>query len=77
MNNEGFVVSFIWKDRSAQSLDYILINFVFNPLERHSRSAEILVSVSIYLPGSVFFKRLMNDDMIFIMTLNINTSLLK
>ena len=47
MNNEGLAVSFIWKDRSAQSFCYILINIVLNPLERHNRSAEILVSVSV------------------------------
>ena len=47
MNNEGLVVSFIWKDQSAQSLGYILISIVLNPLERHDRSAEILVSVSV------------------------------
>jgi len=47
MNNEGLVVSFIWKDRSAQSLRYIPINIVLNPLERHNHSAEILVSVSV------------------------------
>jgi len=45
MNNEGLAVSFIWKDRSAQSLGYILLNIVLNPLERHNRSAEILVTV--------------------------------
>jgi len=46
MNNEGLALSFIWKDRSSQSVDYILISIVLNPLERHHRSAEILVSVS-------------------------------
>jgi len=47
MNNEGLAVSFIWKDRLAQSLGYILINIVLNPLERPNHSAEILVSVSV------------------------------
>jgi len=44
MNNEDLAVSFMWKDQSAQSLGYILISSVLNPLERHSCSAEILVS---------------------------------
>ena len=44
MNNEGLTVSLIWKYRSVQSLGYILIiNIVLNHLERHNRSAEILV----------------------------------
>ena len=47
MNNEGLAVSFIWKNRSAQSLGYILISIVLNPLERQYRSAELLVSVSV------------------------------
>ena len=47
MNNEGLALLFIWKDRSTQSLGYILINIVLNPLERHDRSAEILVSLSV------------------------------
>ena len=47
MNNERLAASFIWKDRSAQSLGYILINIVLSPLEKRSRSAEILVSVSV------------------------------
>ena len=47
MNNYGIAVSFVWKDRSAQSLDYILINIVLNPLERHNRSDEMVVSVSV------------------------------
>jgi len=47
MNNDGSAMSFIWKDRSAQSLGYILISIVLNPLERHNRSAEMLVSVSV------------------------------
>ena len=33
MNNEGLVVSFIWKDRSVQSLYYILITIVLNRLD--------------------------------------------
>jgi len=45
MNNECLAVSFIRKDRSAQS--DIPISIVLNPLERHNRSAEILVSVSV------------------------------
>ena len=45
MNNEGLAMLFIWKDRSAQSLGYILISIVLNPLERYNHSAEILVSV--------------------------------
>ena len=47
MNNEGLAMLFIWKDWSAQSLGYILISIVLNPLERNSRSVEILVSVSV------------------------------
>jgi len=47
MNNEGLAVSFIWKDWSTQSLGYILISIVLNPLERYNYSAEILVSVSV------------------------------
>jgi len=50
MNNYGSAVSFIWKDRSPQSLGYLELPppyIVLNPLERHSRSAEILVSVSV------------------------------
>ena len=47
MNNEGLAVSFIWKNRSAQSLGYILVTIVLNPLERRNRSAEILVLVSV------------------------------
>jgi len=47
MNNEGLAVSFIWKDRSAGSLGYILQNMVLNHLERHNRSAGILCSVSV------------------------------
>ena len=47
MNNKDLAVSFIWKDQSIQSLDYILINIVLNHSERHNRSAEILVSVSV------------------------------
>ena len=47
MNNEGLAVSVIWKDQSTQSLGYILISIVLNPLERHVCSAEILVSVSV------------------------------
>jgi len=51
MNNEGLAVSIIWKDQSTQSLGYILINIMLNPLERHNRSAEILVSKDFqYLP---------------------------
>ena len=46
MNNDGLAVSFIWKDGSAQSLGYILIIIVLNPLERHNRTAEILVQSS-------------------------------
>jgi len=41
MKNEGLAVSLIWIDWSAESLGYILINIVLNPLERHSRSGEI------------------------------------
>jgi len=47
MNNEGLAVSFIWKNQSAQSLGYSPINIVLNTLERHNRSVEILVSVSV------------------------------
>ena len=47
MNNKALAVSFIRKDPSAESLAYILINGVLIPLERHNRSAEILVSVSV------------------------------
>jgi len=54
MNNEGLAVSFIWKDQSAQSLGYIPINIVLNPLERHNHSAEILVSVSVSNPIAQF-----------------------
>jgi len=36
MNNVGLVVSFICKTRSAQSLGYILISIVLNPMERHN-----------------------------------------
>ena len=46
MNNRGLAVSFIWKNKSVQQFGYILISIVLNPLERHNRSAEILVSVS-------------------------------
>jgi len=47
MNNEGLLaMSFIWKDQSAQSVGYIPISIVLNPLESHNHSAEILVSVS-------------------------------
>ena len=45
--NEGLGMSFVWKDRYAQSLGNILINIVLNPFERQTRSAEILVSVSV------------------------------
>ena len=38
MTNEGLAVSFIWKDQDAQSLGYILITIVLNPLERQSFS---------------------------------------
>ena len=44
-NNEGLLVSFIWEDWSAQSLDDILINMLLNPLKRDNISAEILASV--------------------------------
>jgi len=47
MNNEGLVASFIWKDLSAQSLGYILINIVLNGLERNNCSAEILILDSV------------------------------
>jgi len=47
MNNQGLVVSFIWKNLFPQSLGYILISIVIIILKRHSRSAEILVSVSV------------------------------
>jgi len=47
MNNEGLAVPFIWKNLSAQSLGYILINIVLNHLERENRSAEVLVLVSV------------------------------
>ena len=47
MSNVGLAVSFIWKDRSAQSLRYILISIVLNPLERHNQSAEIPVPISV------------------------------
>jgi len=46
MYNKGLAVSFIWKDQSSQSLDYILINIMLKPLERYNHSAEMLVSVS-------------------------------
>jgi len=36
MNNDGLAASFIWKDRSAQSFGYILINIVLNPLKKKS-----------------------------------------
>ena len=42
MNNQGLAVSFTWKDQSAQSLGYILINRV-ESLEKHNHLAEILV----------------------------------
>jgi len=41
-------VSFIWKDRSAQSLGYIQINMALTPLERQNRSTNIIISVSVY-----------------------------
>ena len=47
MNTEGLAVSFIWKNRSAQSFGNILIYIMLNPLERQNRLAEILVSVSV------------------------------
>jgi len=47
MNNQGLALSFMWKDRLAQSLGYVLINIVLNPLEIHNRSAEILVSLCV------------------------------
>jgi len=34
-------MSFIWINRSAQSLGYILISIVLNPLERWNCSAEL------------------------------------
>jgi len=47
IHNECLALSFIWKDRSAKSLGYIMINIVLNTLERYDRSPEILVSVSV------------------------------
>jgi len=46
-NNYGLAESFIWKNQSTQTLSYILISIVLNPLEKHNRSAELLVPVSV------------------------------
>ena len=50
MNKEGLAVDYHSSEKncSTQSWGYIMINIVLNPLERHNRSAEILVSVSVY-----------------------------
>ena len=47
ITNYSLAVSFTRENWSAQSLGYILISIALNPLERHNRSAEILISVSV------------------------------
>ena len=44
VNMNNLAESFIWEDRSAQSLGYILINIVLTRWEKN-RSAEILAPV--------------------------------